>query len=102
MQYTIWGEEMPESIGVFSSQSSSICTMSRHSQQDKCCKKRRRGEECKKLQRRFSFRSPAVFFSRNSPQKMGKKHCCVEFAVVNFVGRIKTAIKKVFSDLLDL
>ena len=54
----------------------------------------KRGEEC--------YYKNARVFSKNSPlsQKMEKssiaKHCCVEFAVVNFVGRIKTAIKKSF------
>lgn len=83
----------PESIGWVLVVSLVLCTMSRHSQQDKCCKKGwRMLQKCKKL-----HSLATIFFSRNSLQKMGKKALCyVEFAVVNFVGRIKTAIKKSF------
>ena len=102
MQYTIWGEEMPESIGGFSSQSSSVMHDVQTLSAGQMLQKEAKGWRMQEASTPLLASRRALFFSRNSPQKWEKKHCCVEFAVVNFVGRIKTTIKKVFSDLLDL
>ena len=74
---------------------SSICMMSRHSQQDKCCKK---GVKNVTTKMHAFFPRIHLYWLQKMEKRQQRiaKHCCVEFAVVNFVGRIKTAIKKSF------
>ena len=72
MQYTIWGEEMPESIGVFSSQSSSMHDVQTLSA-GQMLQKEAKGWRMQEASTPLLLSQPSSIFFQEFPSKNEKK-----------------------------